>query len=401
MLARLCSILLLLWQILFVSRPVNGIILPTPLSLGQTNGTLENALNATVTTENCFDKSLASRLFPAQHTDCANAVKNILHVAKRNFAFYTFARDGRPAFKLPWTARHGTCIVSLDVVGDEDREYMTPWKVYAAAMGLANVCVNGQNVLGGKLAFEPNNVLVLMVFGRQWPVVKEEIPSKALFLGAPNTSTIDNKESQDRSQSLDTRGLMLQRSDHETLDRPLLLAPREDGPPTLNVSTTELNMSSSPVITSLGGVPTCYDPPMQRERLYPIDISECEKASVQIIGNRDKFDQYIFSRRKMQVPFYFQMPARFSYGRCTVVLDMENDFDIERVRLAYVESSTWVLAHKCSGEEIPEFIYGGSMTVGVGANDLIRIHVYARSAPLPSGNPVLSILGNGTLVESG
>ena len=160
-----------------------------------------------------------------------------------------------------------------------------------------------------------------------------------------------------------------------------------------------ITSSGIPEPPSLRGIIECYDPPMQRERGYPINISDCEEAAMQIIGNRNKYDFYVFSRRKIKDQFYYSMPARYTHGNCVVLLDMEHPKDIERVRIAYVESSAWVLAHRCSGEEVPQQKYGGSMTVGVGANDLIRVSVYGLYTPAPSGLPVLSLSHNRSSID--
>ena len=167
-----------------------------------------------------------------------------------------------------------------------------------------------------------------------------------------------------------------------------------------NETTKSITSSGTPKRPSLGGVIECYDPPTQREIGYPIIVKDCEQAAMQIIGERDKFDYYIFSRRKVKDPFYYPMPARYTHGNCVVSLDMEHPEDIERIRLTYVESSAWVLAHKCSGEEVPQQKYGGTMTVGVGANDLIRVYVYGLWTPTPSGLPLLSLSQNRSSVDS-
>lgn len=79
-------------------------------------------------------------------------------------------------------------------------------------------------------------------------------------------------------------------------------------------------------------------------------------------------------------------------------LDMDSPDAEDTVRLSYVESTAWVLAHKCSGLEKPEEKWGGTMTVSVGAQDLIRVWVYGVVAPTtleePSESRVASVIGS-------
>lgn len=55
---------------------------------------------------------------------------------------------------------------------------------------------------------------------------------------------------------------------------------------------------------------------------------------------------------------------------------MESPDAEDEVRLSYVENTAWVLAHKCSGLEVPGEKWGGTMTVSVGGRGLIRVWVY-------------------------
>ena len=130
---------------------------------------------------------------------------------------------------------------------------------------------------------------------------------------------------------------------------------------------------------------TCYDPPLPRERLWPIDVKDCEAAAEEIFTDKQPDQRYTFSREPVVTNFYYALPATFRHKSCIVHLDMNNDSDRDTVRLTIVEATAWVLAHKCSGEEKSGEQYGGQGTVGVGSKGLINVWVYGRLWPSPTG----------------
>jgi len=406
MLVGFSAILLQAWGISVFAPPADALTLSLPSPIEASNADNLNVSNVAAFGDNCFDASFAPRLFPAVHQDCIDASQQILKTSKNVRGWYVFSRSSKVQFQLPWVARNGTCVISLDVANDDDKDKFMPWTAYLAALSLANVCVNNEHRLGGKLIIGPHKVVTLMVFGRMWPAVDQDEGPRGLPMGVAEPGSVVAREGNNsRTRALDASQYNL--TSQETSGSPgidtgnssVLQNLSNASNQVLNTNAARSNATTGPQATSLGGIPVCWDPPTQREIANPINISDCEKAAIQIIGDRDKYDQYIFSRRKVWDPFYYPMPARFTHGSCVVSLDMENDSDQDRVRVAYVESSAWVLAHKCSGEELPQFKYGGSMTVGVGANDLIRVWVY-DIGPLTSDKaPILSLSQNQSLIE--
>ncbi len=131
----------------------------------------------------------------------------------------------------------------------------------------------------------------------------------------------------------------------------------------------------------LGASPECSDPPLPRERAWPINFKDCEMATDAIFENRQRDQKYTFSRSKVDTRFYYPLPAKFRYRSCVVLLDMNNDSDQDTVRLSIVEATAWVLAHKCSGQERSVDQFGGRATVDVAAKKLINVWVYGRPFP--------------------
>lgn len=552
MLARsLTSILLLIWSVSALSLPPNGQSLSSTLSPNLNSSAIVNGSDLT-TGEYCFDPSLEPRLQPASFQDCLEAVKGVLQGVERPERRVYFARTGRATYKLPVNFRSATCVISLDVTNDDDRDQFQPIIVYDVAMMLISQCVESPYYrLGGKRTVGPKSLVNLMVFGRKWPpTAGEGSVDETLGLGMANTTSVVARDAEDvvsravNASSVGLTGLptlntsdvsvrphcfqrsafgrsrvpvnevdcfraatniiknipwnspmtfsrksgaqidlpsgerygscdievdIVNETEEDTfelwtlygaiLDVALactastsqgvyiwggtrLVGPKSmvtiqimgtlappGGIPTLvlpdsapdltltqvqsgmsnlsNTSHLSTNNSSIDILASnssslspnessvasalnLGGIPECYDPPLPRERAYPINLAECEEATIQIIGDRIKWQPYIFSRKQVPDPFYYPLPARFEYHDCVAVVDMDNDTDEDRVRLAFVEASAWVLAERCSGEENPESKYGGTMTVGMGSNDLIHVYVYGRHWPTNGGGDLVS-----------
>ena len=420
-----CTKLLLVHISVVCSVPANPQSISIGSAIGAPGSGHSNVSSITAIADHCFEQSLYPRLLPANHQDCTIAIEEILQHDHHSLTPRTFSRSRGTIFRLPWFARYRTCVVSLDVINDEDSDFFPPWMVYTAAVSLANACVDtdhnvGGRGLGGKMTVGPRNLVILMVFGRKWTVEEDDEEVGVLVLnGSDSKNVVARSELRfpleqshviSREAAASQTSSIALHSESGKQDGPDVRRSRNlsrssangsvidtvsaDGEQDLNTIAIKSNMSSVLGLPSLGNEIKCYDPPMQRERLYPISISDCEQATIQIIGDRDKYKYYIFSREAIKSPFYYPMPARYEYGSCVVLLDMENDDDVERVRPVYVESSAWVLAHKCSGKEIKQYKYGGSMTVGVGANDLIRIHVYGTWPRSSDETPTLSLSQN-------
>ena len=149
----------------------------------------------------------------------------------------------------------------------------------------------------------------------------------------------------------------------------------------LVTNATSLDESIGLSATDHGGSLECNDPPLPRERAWPINFEDCEMAADAIYENRQRDQKYTFSRSQVATRFYYPLPAKFKYRSCVVLLDMNNDSDQDTVRLSIVEATAWVLAHKCSGKERSADQFGGRATVDVAARKLINVWVYGWPFP--------------------
>lgn len=283
--------------------------------------------------DDCFDRATPHRgLYPAKEQDCLNAAEEILDF-RDPFYPITFARRDNVGFRLPKVVRNGTCVISIDVMKDADKDKFKPRLVYTTAMDIAHRCTHGDFPFGGRTMVGPKKVVDVLVFGR---VVEPATAS--------GESSLLNKISLSSTE-------------------PSVTSPGR----TLGLNAPDL-----------GGGLECSDPPLPRERAWMINFKDCEMASNEIFGDRARDQKYTFSRETIATKYYFPLPAKFTYRSCVVLLDMNNNSDQDTVRLSIVEATAWVLAHKCSGEEKSVDQYGGRATVGVGARNLINVWVYGR-----------------------
>ena len=307
----------------------------------------------------CFSESGPSPrrpLYPVNSFDCFNAADEILKNRRADVPM-SFGRSADMDFKLPWRARNKSCVVTVDTLNGVDSDTIVLWEVYGTALDRIEECTTtGENKFGGCRVVGSKKVVYVFVFG-----IGSPLPTSAPAFFTP-THIVARAQIENSELSL------------------------------LNTSwsqTTEMLNSTSALTTdasTLRGIPECFDPPMPRERAVPIsNFTDCEAATVEIVGSRARTQICVFSRKPSTDPNHYQLPATFRSRTCVVHLDMDHQNDEDPVRLAYVESTAWVLASKCSGMEEPKEKWGGTMTVSVGARDLIRVTVYGVLPPVLDG----------------
>ena len=308
----------------------------------------------------CFNPATPrAGLYPAKQEDCLNAVKELFDI-RDPFRPITLTRNYGVGFKLPEVVQNGSCVISIDVMNDEDSDYFEPYLVYSTAGEMALRCTQDGFRFGGRAKAGPKKVVDVLVCGRAWPPEDGAVE--------PVTSEIVAGE------RLTSRDSTLLDESLWNLTKPLVV-----------------NDTGHDEEWSLGGpvhgeAMSCYDPPLPRERIWPINVEDCEVASQAIIGHRSSDLRYTFSRKHIAGELYYPLPATYRHGSCVVHLDMDNNSDQDTVRLSIVEATAWVLAHKCSGEETPVEQYGGWGKVSVGSQGLISVWVYGRPPQVGARN---------------
>lgn len=332
--------------------------------------------------DDCFDPRASRRgLYPTNIRDCFNAARYIVqHIEP--FRPVSFARRQGVGFKLPRVVRSKTCVISIDVMQDDEEDVFVPLLVFSAATDLASRCTQGMFDLGGRTTVGPRKVVNVVILGRFWAPADEglEPTVSEVPLSISEAPTVKDMEGLSESPPPNITGES--RANTTSLDQDLQS----------DLSSLISNARIATDASNFGGIAECNDPPLPRERAWPVGFKDCKRAIQEIVGSRERRQEYIFSRKALGTRYWYPLPAKFTHNSCVILLDMKNDGDQDTVRLSSVEASAWNLAHKCSGLEVGDEEYGGRMTVSVGGKDLIVINIYGnRWRSLAGGSNVTAL----------
>ena len=115
--------------------------------------------------EDCFNAA-DPRLIPAQVNDCYQAALLFRQKGSLTRPLIFTRKPTRSVFPLPQVLRAGTCVISVDVVNDDDEDEFPLEVANNGALQLAMDCVWGSSHVGGKKFVGPKKVVYVMVFGR-------------------------------------------------------------------------------------------------------------------------------------------------------------------------------------------------------------------------------------------
>ena len=105
---------------------------------------------------------------PAKSLDCFNAADEML----KNKPVHVELRFGRRAdadFRLPWSARSESCIVTIDTLNDLDFDTLTLFEVHQTTIAQIRGCTIAGNTLYGSRAVGPRDIVYVFVFGLRMP----------------------------------------------------------------------------------------------------------------------------------------------------------------------------------------------------------------------------------------
>ncbi len=137
----------------------------------------------------CFDPEIPHRgLYPPREQDCRNAAEELFYI-RDAFQTVTFARRANVGFKLPKVFRNKTCVISIDVVENADRDRFKPWLVYATAMDIAHKCTQGTFRFGGRTLTGPKKVVGTQISESTPPLFVLILDSQAVFLEQTSAHT--------------------------------------------------------------------------------------------------------------------------------------------------------------------------------------------------------------------
>ena len=134
---------------------------PTPISDTNTPSTNDY--------QGCFDHpSPLAGLYQTKLSDCKSAAEDLIQGFKP-YEPIMFARKYKARFQLPQVVRSGNCLLSIDVLGDKDYDFLMPIVVQLAAVDLARRCTQGLHHSGGgrTVVGQKQVVNVVVSFGKR------------------------------------------------------------------------------------------------------------------------------------------------------------------------------------------------------------------------------------------
>ena len=137
--------------------------LPTSFNSAQLDSSALPLVNITLFDyEPCFERR--SDRLTANYHDCKTAIEKIPRSSGRRR--YIFGRSAHSTYKLPRSFHSGTCIITLDMIHDEQTDILTLTQIRETALALALKCTRGPVFdLGGVQAVEPRNLLYITILG--------------------------------------------------------------------------------------------------------------------------------------------------------------------------------------------------------------------------------------------
>ena len=142
-------------------QSANPRLIRSPPSLGTVTSTL-TSLNSF----QCYDPTFRppDPVFPVQYSECIDAADKILLNVRRDVPSI-FSRSGGADIQLPWRLRRGNCMMTLDVLIEDDEDIMCVQAVHEIALILCRMCVGGYYRYGGRTPVGPRGVVYISVYG--------------------------------------------------------------------------------------------------------------------------------------------------------------------------------------------------------------------------------------------
>ena len=140
--------------------------LPTLLTPEARNSTQLPPVNITALNESpCFYPSI-ERL-PISYPDCEAAINEMNKgTGPRVYTFGRGPRSSGVTYRLPKTFHVRTCVLTLDMVYEDQKDRLSFFEVREVATNLALQCSNGYYFrVGGIQSVEPKNVLFITIIG--------------------------------------------------------------------------------------------------------------------------------------------------------------------------------------------------------------------------------------------
>lgn len=148
--------------------------LPHASSLNSTGATALAASNAF----QCFDSPFPppGPFYPIVYSACIDAADAILANVRADVPL-TFSRNDNADVQLPWLARCGNCVMTLNVVNEHDEDIIVVEDARTVALALCRTCVGGYYRYGGRTPVGPRGVVWISVYGTRPGTLKATGPA--------------------------------------------------------------------------------------------------------------------------------------------------------------------------------------------------------------------------------
>ena len=143
-------------------------------SLNSTGATASAASNAF----QCFDSPFPppGPFYPIVYSACIDAADAILANVRADVPLL-FSRSDNADVQLPWLARCGNCVMTLNVVNEHDEDIIVVQDARTIALALCRMCVGGYYRYGGRTPVGPRGVVWISVSGTRPGIVEATGPA--------------------------------------------------------------------------------------------------------------------------------------------------------------------------------------------------------------------------------
>ena len=125
----------------------------------------------------CYDPTFPppGPFIPIHYSECIQAANRMLLNVRRDVPLI-FSRKEDADIQLPWRLRSGNCLMSLDVLREDDEDIMCVRDAHESALTLCRMCVGGYYRHGGSTPVGRRGVVYISVYGTT-PVTDEAAAS--------------------------------------------------------------------------------------------------------------------------------------------------------------------------------------------------------------------------------
>ena len=291
----------------------------------------------------CFDPTFPppALSYPIRYPGCLDAADEILLSRRKNVPL-TFSRSENADIQLPWRIHGGNCLMSLDVLNNDDEEVMSIQDANEIATALCRVCVRGYYRYGGTTPVGPRRVVHISVYGTT------PVTVGAIRPAASQPSHVVARRVGRQTESRDSP------APEDSLITPV-------GKSNLSISTT--NKAE------------CFSKRDLSPRVH-LDLAkslDCFNAADEILKWGPVYTEMRFGRR---ADSDFRLPWSARSESCIVAIDTLNNQDFDTLTLFEVHRTTMDQIRDCTiGDNT---LYGSR---AVGPRNIVYIYVFGLRTP--------------------